>query len=81
MIILGRHNGAFFELFVYNVACSIQCPTLGCFIMCLCSLAESMESIKFKEIETRFLNLFNLPPEEKLVNCKCPGLLVLYSHC
>jgi len=36
----------------------------------LCFLVESMESIKFKEIETRFLNLFNLPPEEKLVNCK-----------
>lgn len=32
--------------------------------------AESMESIKFKEIEIRFLNLFSLPSEEKLVNCK-----------
>ncbi|XP_065900835.1 TBC1 domain family member 9-like isoform X2 [Dysidea avara] len=29
---------------------------------------ESLESIKFKEIETRFHSLFNLPPEEKLVN-------------
>ena len=39
-----------------------------------------MESIKFKEIELRFLNLFNLPSEEKLVNCKHQCTVYSYAH-
>ena len=29
------------------------------------------ELLKFREVETRFLRQFNMPREEKLVNCKC----------
>ena len=28
------------------------------------------ELLKFREVETRFLRQFNMPREEKLVNCK-----------
>ena len=33
-------------------------------------IPEDMEQLKFKEVEKRFLKQFNMPPEEKLVNCK-----------
>lgn len=29
------------------------------------------ETMKFKEVESRFLQQFNMPEEEKLVNCEC----------
>ena len=29
-----------------------------------------MEQLKFKEVEKRFLKQFNMPPDEKLVNCE-----------
>ena len=29
------------------------------------------ELLKFREVEARFLRQFNMPAEEKLVNCKC----------
>ena len=33
------------------------------------------EAMKFKEVEERFLKQFNMPEEEKLVNCKFSGIL------
>ena len=33
-------------------------------------IPEDMEQMKFKEVEKRFLKHFNMPEEEKLVNCE-----------
>ena len=34
---------------------------------------DNTERMKFKEVEARFLRTFNMPPEEKLVNCELVG--------
>ena len=53
-------------------------------------IPEDMEQMKFKEVEKRFLKQFNMPPEEKLVNCEelstthmhpCPSLLQYPFSC
>ena len=53
-------------------------------------IPEDMEQMKFKEVEKRFLKQFNMPPEEKLVNCEelsathmhlCPSLLQYPLSC
>ena len=41
-------------------------PSLYCQVG---EIPEDMEEMKFKEVEKRFLRQFNMPPEEKLVNC------------
>ena len=35
------------------------------------------ELLKFREVEARFLRQFNMPAEEKLVNCKCMYVVAL----
>ena len=34
-------------------------------------LFTDAETLRFRDVEKRFMRQFNLPPEEKLVNCEC----------